>query len=93
MLMHRVVTTDNLPLEVFQQSIALCSLLPRFFAGQRVSHHMLTNYFHAILAVVLAQFQGLGFLDGIDGVIRLAKASAYMQVNVFAMALHNAFRL
>lgn len=48
--------------------------------GQRVSHHMLTNYFHAILAVVLAQFQGLGFLDGMDGVIRLAKASSYMQV-------------
>lgn len=41
---------------------------------------MLTNYFHAILSVVLAQFTGLGFLDGMEGVIRLAEASPYTKV-------------
>ncbi|KAL0050037.1 hypothetical protein WJX82_003243 [Trebouxia sp. C0006] len=47
--------------------------------GQSVRHHMLTNYMHAILSVVLAQFTGLGFLDGMEGVIKLAEASPYMQ--------------
>ncbi len=50
-------------------------------AGQSVRHHMLTKYFHAILAVVLAQFTGLGFLDGMAGVIRLAEASPYTRVS------------
>jgi hypothetical protein len=45
-----------------------------------VRHHMLTNYMHAILSVVLAQFTGLGFLDGMEGVIKLAEASSYVQV-------------
>ena len=44
---------------------------------------MLTNYFHVILAVVLAQFRGLGFLDGMEGVIRLAEASPYFKVQSF----------
>ncbi|KAL0050321.1 hypothetical protein WJX82_008957 [Trebouxia sp. C0006] len=47
--------------------------------GQSVRHHMLTNYMHAILLVVLAQFTGLGFLDGMEGVIKLAEASSYVQ--------------
>ena len=50
-------------------------------AGQSVRHHLLTNYFHAILSVVLAQFTGLGFLDGMEGVIRLAEASPYIRVS------------
>ena len=54
------------------------SLMP---AGQRVRHHLLSNYFHAILAVVLAQFTGLGFIDGREGVIRLAEASPYIRVS------------
>ncbi len=41
---------------------------------------MLTNYIHAVLAVVLAQFTGLGFLDGMEGVIRLAEASPWIKV-------------
>ena len=49
-------------------------------SGQSVRQHMLTNYFHAILAVVLAQFRGLGFLDGMEGIIRLAEASPYFKV-------------
>jgi len=48
-----------------------------------VRHHMLTNYMHAILLVVLAQFTGLGFLDGMEGVIKLAEASSYVQVYRF----------
>ncbi|KAA6429424.1 MAG: hypothetical protein FRX49_00818 [Trebouxia sp. A1-2] len=47
--------------------------------GQSVRHHLLTNYMHAILSVVLAQFTGLGFLDGMEGVIKLAEASSYVQ--------------
>ena len=50
-------------------------------AGQSVRHHLLTNYTHAILSVVLAQFTNLGFLDGVEGVIRLAEASPYIQVH------------
>ncbi|KAL0023014.1 hypothetical protein WJX79_008349 [Trebouxia sp. C0005] len=47
--------------------------------GQSVRQHMLTNYIHAVLAVVLAQFTGLGFLDGMEGVIRLAEASPWIK--------------
>lgn len=54
---------------------ALCHV-----AGQSVRQHMLTNYIHAVLAVVLAQFTGLGFLDGMEGVIRLAEASPWIKV-------------
>ena len=57
-------------------------------AGQSVRHHMLTNYFHAILSVVLAQFTGLGFIDGMDGVVRLAEASPYIRVSRPAAFLH-----
>ena len=42
---------------------------------------MLTNYFHAILTVVLHQFNGLGFADGMEGVVRLAEASPYIRVS------------
>ncbi|KAL3143143.1 hypothetical protein ABBQ38_003412 [Trebouxia sp. C0009 RCD-2024] len=47
--------------------------------GQSVRHHLLTSYFHTILSVVLAQFSGLGFPDGMEGVIRLAEASPYVK--------------
>lgn len=50
-------------------------------AGQSMKHHLLTSYFHAVLSVALAQFSTKGFVDGIPGVIRLAKASSYVQVN------------
>ncbi len=58
-----------------------CDLLLYSDAGQSVRHHMLTNYMHAILLVVLAQFTGLGFLDGMEGVVKLAEASPYVQVH------------
>ncbi len=61
-----------------------CDAVPCCAAGQSVRHHLLTNYMHAILSVVLAQFTGLGFLDGMEGVIKLAEASPYMQVNAMA---------
>ncbi|KAL3155310.1 hypothetical protein ABBQ38_010874 [Trebouxia sp. C0009 RCD-2024] len=47
--------------------------------GQSVRHHLLTSYFHTILSVVLAQFGGLGFPDGMEGMIRLAEASPYVK--------------
>ncbi len=59
----------------------MCDLLLYSGAGQSVRHHLLTNYMHAILSVVLAQFTGLGFLDGMEGVIKLAEASSYVQVH------------
>lgn len=49
-------------------------------AGQSVKHHLLSNYYHAILAVVLAQFSNRGFIDGMAGIVRLAEASSYFQV-------------
>lgn len=58
-------------------------------AGQSVRHHLLTNYFHTILSVVLAQFSGLGFLDGMEGVIRLAEASPWIKVSThMSLSLH-----
>ena len=54
---------------------------------------MLTNYFHAILSVVLAQFTGLGFLDGMEGVIRLAEASPYTKVCSSAASLISCFKV
>ena len=50
-------------------------------AGQSMRHHLLSSYFHAVLLVALAQFSTKGFVDGIPGVIRLAKASPYVQVD------------
>lgn len=55
------------------------------FAGQSVRHHMLTNYFHAILTVILNQFTGLGFADGMDGVVRLTEASPYIRVTLILL--------
>lgn len=61
-----------------------CDAVPCCGAGQSVRHHLLTNYMHAILSVLLAQFTGLGFLDGMEGVIKLAEASPYIQVSAMA---------
>ena len=45
-------------------------------------HHLLISYYHAALAVILAQFSHKGFTDGMAGVIELAEASSYLQVRV-----------
>ena len=57
---------------------AVSSLI--LFAGQRATHHFLKNYYHAILCVILAQFSGRGFVDGMEGIIKLAQASPYVKV-------------
>ena len=59
-----------------------CVAAPLCGAGQSVRHHMLTSYMQAILSIVLAQFTGLGYLDGMEGVIRLAQASPYIKVGI-----------
>ena len=51
-------------------------------AGQSVRQHLLSSYFHAVLSVALAQFTSKGIADGIPGIIRLAEASPYIQVQV-----------
>ena len=51
-----------------------------FDAGQSMDQHFLTSYHHAILSIVLAQFSPKGFLDGMEGIVRLVKDSPYLQV-------------
>ena len=45
-----------------------------------MDQHFLASYYHAVLAVILAQFSGKGFENGMAGVIRLAQASPYIKV-------------
>jgi len=52
-------------------------------AGQSMDHHFLTSYHHAIMSTVLAQFSHQGFLDGMEGIVKLVKASPYFQVCLF----------
>lgn len=49
-------------------------------AGQSMDHHFLTSYHHAIMSTVLAQFSNQGFLDGMEGILKLVEASPYLQV-------------
>lgn len=53
--------------------------------GQSVKHHLLSSYYHAILAVMLAEFSNKGFADGMAGIVRLAEASPYIQVHHVAL--------
>ncbi|DBA97089.1 hypothetical protein WJX77_003952 [Trebouxia sp. C0004] len=48
-------------------------------AGQSMDHHFLTSYHHAIMSTVLAQFSNQGFLDGMEGIVKLVEASPYLQ--------------
>lgn len=59
-----------------------CMLNP---AGQSMDHHFLTSYHHAIMSTVLAQFSNQGFLDGMEGIVKLVEASPYLQVLFFSM--------
>ena len=45
-----------------------------------MDQHFLTSYHHAILSIILAQFSPKGFLDGMEGIVRLVKDSPYLQV-------------
>ena len=56
-------------------------------------HHLLANYFHAVLCVVLAQFSGVGFNDGEDGIIKLTEASPYIKVHAKAAMLYRLYAL
>ena len=44
-------------------------------------HHLLVDYYHSTLAVLLAQFSHKGFADGMRGVTELAEASPYLQAS------------
>ena len=48
-----------------------------------MDHHFLTSYHHAIMSTVLAQFSNQGFLDGMEGMVKLVEASPYLQVCLF----------
>ncbi len=47
-----------------------------------MDHHFLTSYHHAIMSTVLAQFSHHGFLDGMEGIVKLVEASPYLQVRL-----------
>lgn len=74
-------------------STAVAADLPVCCAVRTWQHHLLANYYHATLAVVLAQFSHKGFTDGMAGVIALAEASPYLQASTrteqSAPYLHN----
>ncbi len=48
-----------------------------------MDHHFLTSYHQAIMSTVLAQFSNQGFLDGMEGIVKLVEASPYLQVRLF----------
>ncbi len=51
--------------------------------GQSVDQHLLTNYHQAILSVILAQFSGKGFSDGMEGIVRLVEGSPGLKASSF----------
>ena len=48
-----------------------------------MDQHFLTSYHHAIMSTVLAQFSNQGFMDGMEGIVKLVEASPYLQVCLF----------
>ena len=58
--------------------------------GQKVDHHLLTSYHQAILSVILAQFTPKGFIDGMEGIVRLVEGREGLQagITVFPVAAH-----
>ena len=50
--------------------------------GQKVDHHLLTSYHQAILSVVLAQFTPKGFIDGMEGIVRLVEGHEGLQASI-----------
>ena len=61
-----------------------CMLNP---AGQSMDHHFLASYHHAIMSTVLAQFSNQGFLDGMEGIVKLVETSSYLQVCLFNLVV------
>ena len=64
-----------------ENAISCASDVKQCASGQSVKHHLLSSYYHATLAVVLAQFSSKGFADGRAGVVRLAEMSTYIKVS------------
>ncbi len=62
--------------------------------GQKVDHHLLTSYHQAILSVILAQFTPKGFIDGMEGIVRLVEGHEGLQasMNVFVFLLHTSMQ-
>ncbi|DBA92558.1 TPA: hypothetical protein ACH3X1_002782 [Trebouxia sp. C0004] len=51
--------------------------------GQSVDHHLLTSYQQAILSVILAQFTPKGFIDGMEGIVRLVEGHEELQATLW----------
>ena len=47
-----------------------------------MDQHFLGSYYHAVLAIILAQFSKIAFEDGMAGVVRLVQASPYIKVQL-----------
>ena len=47
-----------------------------------MDHHLLTSYQYAILSVVLAQFTPKGFIDGMEGIVRLVEGREGLQASI-----------
>ncbi len=62
--------------------------------GQKVDHHLLTSYHQAILSVILAQFTPKGFIDGMEGIVRLVEGHEGMQASItgFVSLLHTSMQ-
>ena len=57
-------------------------------AGQSMDHHFLTSYHHAIMSTILAQFNNQGFLDGMEGIVKLVEISPYLQVCLLVVMIN-----
>lgn len=66
-----------MPIDCDATQLMTCGAM---LVGQSVKHHLLSSYYHATLAVMLAQFSSRGFADGRAGVVRLAETSTYIKV-------------
>ncbi|KAL0038251.1 hypothetical protein WJX79_010181 [Trebouxia sp. C0005] len=47
--------------------------------GQKADHHLLTSYHQAVMSVILAQFTPKGFIDGMEGIVRLVEGHEALQ--------------
>ncbi len=53
-----------------------------------MDHHFLTSYHHAIMSTILAQFNNQGFLDGMEGIVKLVEISPYLQVCLLVVMIN-----
>lgn len=65
---------------MFQKSQVTHHIVLKYDASQSMDQHFMTSYHHAILSIILAQFSPKGFLDDVEGIVRLVKDLPYLQV-------------